>query len=176
MPSLCDRRKTMSITIEKVTTDSELREIAELADKIWHECFVGIISLGQIDYMVERFQSYNAMQAQVSSQGYTYLAVCEDGELCGYIAVKPEIDDRFFLSKLYLRSDKRGRGIGAEMLERVFEEGRALGKKRVYLTVNKHNDRAIAVYKKTGFEIVDEVVTDIGNGYVMDDYIFEYVL
>ena len=166
----------MSINIEKVTTDSELREIAELADKIWHECFVGIISLGQIDYMVERFQSYNAMQAQVSSQGYTYLAVCEDGELCGYIAVKPEIDDRFFLSKLYLRSDKRGRGIGAEMLERVFEEGRALGKKRVYLTVNKHNDRAIAVYKKTGFEIADEVVTDIGNGYVMDDYIFEYVL
>ena len=62
------------------------------------------------------------------------------------------------------------------MLERVFEEGRALGKKRVYLTVNKHNNRAIAVYKKTGFEIVDEVVTDIGNDYVMDDYIFEYKL
>ena len=166
----------MSITIEKVTTDSELREAAELADKIWHECFVGIISLGQIDYMVEKFQSYGTMLSQINEQGYYYLAVRDNGELCGYIAIKPESGDRLFLSKLYLRSDKRGRGIGAEMLERVFEEGRALGKERVYLTVNKHNDRAIAVYKKTGFEIVDEAVTDIGNGYVMDDYIFEYVL
>ena len=166
----------MSTAIEKVTTDSELREAAELADKIWHECFVDIISLGQIDYMVEKFQSYEAMQSQIKEQGYCYLAVRDKGELCGYIAVKPEKDDRFFLSKLYLRSDKRGRGIGSEMLERVFEEARASGKKRVYLTVNKHNDRAIAVYKKTGFEIVDEVVTDIGQGYVMDDYIFEYVL
>ena len=61
-------------------------------------------------------------------------------------------------------------------LEKVFEEGRAFGKKQVYLTVNKHNDHAIAVYKKTGFKVIDEVVTDIGNGYVMDDYIFGYDL
>lgn len=166
----------MSTVIEKVTTDNELHEVAELAEKIWHECFVGIISLGQIDYMVEKFQSYNAMREQIKVQGYTYLAVREDGELCGYIAIKPEKDDRLFLSKLYLRSDMRGKGVGTKMLERVFDEARTLGRKRVYLTVNKHNDRAIAVYMKTGFETVDEVVTDIGNGFVMDDYIFEYSL
>ena len=67
-------------------------------------------------------------------------------------------------------------GIGSAMLGRVFDEARACGKKSVYLTVNKHNDRAVAVYKKTGFELTDETVTDIGNGYVMDDYIFEYKL
>lgn len=166
----------MSTAIEKVTSDSELREVAELADKIWHECFTDIISLGQIDYMVEKFQSYKAMKEQTGSHDYVYLAVRENGELCGYIAIKPEKDDRLFLSKLYLRSDMRGKGIGSEMLERVFGEARKYGKKRVYLTVNKHNDRAIAVYKKTGFEIADETVTDIGNGYVMDDYIFEYKL
>lgn len=166
----------MDIVIEKADTDIELRSVAELADKIWHECFIGIISLGQINYMVEKFQSYEAMKEQTETQGYIYFAVRENGGLCGYTAIKPDSDDRLFLSKLYLRSDKRGRGIGAEMLGRVFDEARKLGKKRVYLTVNKHNDRAIAVYKKTGFEIVDEVVTDIGNGYVMDDYIFEYRL
>lgn len=166
----------MSTVIEKVTTDNELHEVAEIAEKIWHECFVGIISLGQIDYMVEKFQSYNAMREQIKVQGYTYLAVREDGELCGYIAFKPEKDDRLFLSKLYLRSDMRGKGVGTKMLERVFDEARTLGRKRVYLTVNKHNDRAIVVYMKTGFETVDEVVTDIGNGFVMDDYIFEYSL
>ncbi len=166
----------MSITIEKVTTDSELRDVAELADKIWHECFVDIISRGQIDYMVGKFQSYEAMTKQTAEQDYSYFAVREDDELCGYFAVKPENDERFFLSKLYLRSDKRGRGIASMMLKRVFEEAENCGKKKVYLTVNKHNDHAIEVYKKTGFVIAAEAVTDIGSGYVMDDYILEYAL
>lgn len=166
----------MAVTIKKVGSDTELKEVAELADKIWHECFTNIISLGQIDYMVDKFQSYKAMTKQIIDQDYSYFAVREEDELCGYIGAKPEKDDRFFLSKLYLRSDKRGRGIASEMLKKVFEEARNCGKKRVYLTVNKHNDHAIEVYKKTGFVIVDKVVTDIGNGYVMDDYIFEYVL
>ena len=161
----------MGLTIEKETTAAELLETAVLADEIWHECFVGMISDEQIDYMVEKFQSFYPMMKQVSEQNYSYFAVREDGELCGYICVKPEADERFFLSKLYLRSEKRGRGIASYMLERVFEEGRKAGKKRVYLTVNKHNDRAIGVYKNTGFEVIDEAVTDIGSGFVMDDYI-----
>ena len=166
----------MAVTIKKVSSDTELKEVAVLADEIWHECFVDIISLGQIDYMVEKFQSYKAMTKQIIDQDYSYYAVREDEELCGYLAVKPEKDNRFFLSKLYLRKDKRGRGIASMMLKKVFEEAKNSGKNRVYLTVNKHNDHAIEVYKKTGFVVADEAVTDIGNGYVMDDYIFEYIL
>ncbi|WP_037270696.1 GNAT family N-acetyltransferase [Ruminococcus flavefaciens] len=166
----------MAVTINKVSSNAELKEVAVLADSIWHECFVDIISEGQIDYMVEKFQSYEAMTDQISEQDYSYYAVRDEGELCGYIGMKPEKDERFFLSKLYLRSDKRGNGIASKMLKKVFEEARACGKKQVYLTVNKHNDHAIAVYKKVGFKIIDEVVTDIGNGYVMDDYIFGYDL
>lgn len=166
----------MSIEITKVKYLPELRRIAELADEIWHECFVGIISNGQIDYMVEKFQSLGAMTEQIENQGYTYFAVRDNSELCGYIGVKPEEDDRFFLSKLYLHKNSRGRGIASLMLAKVFDEARKTGKKRVYLTVNKHNDHAIAVYKKTGFVIVDTAVTDIGNNYVMDDFIMEYKL
>lgn len=42
----------------------------------------------------------------------------------------------------------------------------------VYLTVNKGNERAIKVYEKFGFIKTDSIVTDIGNGYVMDDYVY----
>ena len=162
--------------IERVTDSGRLHEVAELADKIWHECFTGIISNAQIDYMVGKFQSYEAMQEQVNEQWYSYFAVSDGDDLCGYFAVKPEADDRFFLSKLYLRSDKRGQGTASQMLGRVFEEARRLGKRSVYLTVNKHNSHAIAVYKKTGFKVIGEPVTDIGNGFVMDDYVMEYKL
>ncbi|MBR2284260.1 MAG: GNAT family N-acetyltransferase [Ruminococcus sp.] len=166
----------MAPEITKVKYMPELRSIAQLADSIWHECFVGIISEGQIDYMVDKFQSLEAMTEQIENQGYYYLAVRDGGELCGYIALKPEKDNRLFLSKLYLRSDKRGLGIGRAMLGRVFEEAAALGKDTVYLTVNKHNDHAVNVYKAAGFYEADTAVTDIGGGYVMDDYIMEYRL
>ncbi len=166
----------MAVEITKVKYLPELRRIAELADEIWHECFVGIISEGQIDYMVEKFQSLNAMTEQIENQNYSYFAVCDDDGLCGYIGVKPEADDRFFLSKLYLHKSRRGRGIASFMLSKVFDEARKAGKKRVYLTVNKHNDHAVEVYKKTGFSVTDTAVTDVGNNYVMDDFIMEYKL
>lgn len=163
----------MSVEIKKVKYYPELREIAALADIIWHECYGELLGQGQVNYMVEKFQSVDAMTEQIEKQGYTYLSVCDDEELCGYIGIKPEADDRLFLSKLYLHKDKRGRGIASAMLNCVFDEARKIGKKRVYLTVNKHNDHAIEVYKKTGFVIADKAVTDIGSGYVMDDYIME---
>ena len=43
----------------------------------------------------------------------------------------------------------------------------------MYLTVNKGNELAIRAYEGTGFETIDAVVTDIGEGFVMDDYIME---
>lgn len=166
----------MNVEIAKITTENELREVADLAEKIWHECFPEIISEEQICYMVEKYQSFDAMKRQTEHEDYRYLAVRDNGEICGYIGVKPETNDRFFLSKLYLRLDKRGRGIATIMLKKVFEEAALAGKNAVYLTVNKHNDHAIAVYKKTGFSVNDEIVTDIGSGFVMDDYVMEYKL
>ncbi|MDE6092332.1 MAG: GNAT family N-acetyltransferase [Ruminococcus sp.] len=161
------------VRIDKVETSEKLSEIAVLADEIWHEFFPVILSDSQIDYMVEKFQSYDAMKEQTESQGYSYFAVNEDDVLCGYIAVKPEKDNRLFLSKLYLKRDMRGKGIASEMFRRVFCEAEKAGKTSVYLTVNKYNDHAVSVYRKKGFEIIDSVVTDIGNGFVMDDYIME---
>ena len=167
----CFMEKIMAVEIKKVKYLPELRKVAELADEIWHEYFPCIITEAQIDYMVEKFQSLDAMCRQVEEQGYEYLVVYDDEDLCGYIGIKPEKDDRLFLSKLYLRSDKRGKGIASLMLDRVAEEAEALGKNSVYLTVNKHNDQAIAVYQKRGFEVSELVVTDIGSGFVMDDFV-----
>jgi len=162
--------------IIKIEDKNILSQIAVLADEIWHECFREILSKEQIDYMVEKFQSYNAMKNQIDNQNYTYFSVKNNNTLCGYFAVKPETDNRLFLSKLYLKQKARGQGIARKMLERVFEEALNFSKKKIYLTVNKYNSHAISVYKKVGFNIIGEPVTDIGNGYVMDDYIMEYIL
>ena len=43
----------------------------------------------------------------------------------------------------------------------------------IYLTVNKQNTVPIKVYQKFGFIIKEAIIIDIGNGFVMDDYIIE---
>jgi RimJ/RimL family protein N-acetyltransferase len=45
--------------------------------------------------------------------------------------------------------------------------------KSIDLTVNKYNTNSIKAYEKMGFEKIDSVVMDIGNGYVMDDYVMK---
>ena len=45
--------------------------------------------------------------------------------------------------------------------------------KSISLTVNKYNTDSIKAYEKMGFEKIDSVVMDIGNGYVMDDYVMK---
>jgi ribosomal protein S18 acetylase RimI-like enzyme len=96
--------------------------------------------------------------------------------LIGYCAIVPK-EGCALLSKLYVHIDFRGNGIARSLLEEV----KALccweyGLDKIQLTVNKHNDSAIAVYQKSGFVVVDSVNTDIGSGFFMDDYVMEFTL
>ncbi len=77
----------------------------------------------------------------------------------------------FKLHKLYLLPELHGRGLGSRLLQHVEHEVRVGGGCRLILTVNKRNARAIAAYRRNGFGIAECVVTDIGGGFVMDDYV-----
>ena len=47
------------------------------------------------------------------------------------------------------------------------------GARRLVFTVNKRNAKAIAVYERKWLCNVRSVITDIGGGFVMDDYVME---
>lgn len=62
------------------------------------------------------------------------------------------------------------------MMRKFIELCKLRNLNKIWLTVNKRNFRSIDVYKHFGFETVREEYTDIGAGYVMDDYIMELKL
>ena len=59
------------------------------------------------------------------------------------------------------------------MLAHVEQQALVRGLRAVRLNVNKYNTKSIAAYRKSGYEVIDTVVADIGRGYVMDDYIMQ---
>ena len=168
--------------IEKLTVyetenlQEKAAEIAALADEIWHEHFTPMIGGAQVDYMLAKFQSAKQIHTDIKKNEYVYFTARETGEnrLIGYCAAVPK-DGLLFQSKLYIHRDYRGKGIARAFFDEVTELCRwEYGYNKIRLTVNKNNDSAIAAYRKMGFETVDSVKTDIGEGFFMHDYVMEY--
>lgn len=146
---------------------NDIKELASLASSIWHEYWTCILTPEQIDYMVENFQSEKAIKNQIENENYTYYFIIKDGAKAGYFGISDK-KEYLFLSKLYLKKEYRHQGLGKKAFEKIKE---LANDKPIRLTVNKYNTNTINAYKKWGFEIIDAVVTDIGSGFVMDDFI-----
>ena len=125
--------------------------------------------------MTQKFQSAAAIAEQTEKENYIYFFIADGDREIGYCAVRP-LEDSLFLSKLYLEEECRGRGVGQRALAQVCAVAKRLALPRVWLTVNRGNARAIRAYEKFGFVRTDSTVTDIGGGYAMDDYIYEYAV
>ena len=152
----------------RVKNNDDIKVLAKLTSEIWHEYWPIILSSEQIDYMVEKFQSEEAITEQIKNENYQYYFINRNGENVGYVGISPK-EEYLFLSKLYLKKEFRHLGFGRKTIAALKD----FGFKKIRLTVNKYNKNTIDAYFKYGFKIIDSVVSDIGNGFVMDDYIME---
>lgn len=162
------------IVLEPVeNTDLNIAEMAEFAASIWREYWTSILPEGQAEYMIEKFQSKEAMKRQVESENYSYFYIVADGNRAGYTGLSCR-DGYLFLSKLYILKDFRHQHVATRAFPFIVDFAKKHGYDRVVLTVYKGNVNAIRAYEKLNFRKTDATVTDIGSGYVMDDYIMEY--
>ena len=162
--------ETADVTFE-VIGSSRLSHVQELAHIIWPKVYPGIISHEQIDYMLRLRYDLDVLTADVESRGICYALIEQQNQVVGYVAFEPRPDlEEAFLHKLYLLPEAAGKGAGAAALNWVSEQVSALGLKRLRLFVNKRNAPAVRAYLRNGFVFEQDVVTDIGNGFVMDDF------
>jgi GNAT superfamily N-acetyltransferase len=163
--------RSPDLCVVPVTRPEQVAAVAALAHEIWYEFYVPLIGLAQVDYMVEKFQSAPAIQAQLE-QGYEYFLVQRDAAPVGYCAIQEQPGGALFLSKFYLHRSVRGSGTGRRFMEFIEGLARGRGLSTLWLTVNKGNP-SVQVYRRLGFRIAADLVKDIGGGFVMDDYRME---
>ena len=153
--------------------DSEtVRKLSDFAGKIVREHFDPIIGPEQNSYMIARFQSAEAIHGQIATGGYRYYIVESGEDWAGFIAFYPR-GERMYLSKFYLNQAFRGRGIAGKMFGFIREQTVKEGLSAIFLNVSRFNSDVISVYHHFGFHCVRMEQNDIGNGFIMDDYVME---
>jgi ribosomal protein S18 acetylase RimI-like enzyme len=163
------------VTFEKATTE-DIPLIQELARKIWHQYYPGVISLEQINYMLPMMYSTPVIYSELIAQ-VTYELVMHNQKSVGYLSYQYEENkSRIKLNKLYLLPEYHGQGIGQDMLIHIKEMSQQYNANQIYLTVNKNNKKAIKAYEKFGFILSESIINDIGDGHVMDDFIMTFDL
>ena len=153
----------------------DVSAIVDLARTTWLDAYADFISPEQIDYMLAQRYDYAHLCAETEDPQKWLHQAHVDGVLAGFAACEIHKGE-FKLDKLYIHPAMQRKGIGAALIEHAAAIAREQGFSAMILAVNKQNEQAIHAYTRYGFHVRDKTVTDIGNGFVMDDYVMEKTL
>ncbi|MBL0225910.1 MAG: GNAT family N-acetyltransferase [Geobacteraceae bacterium] len=151
--------------------ESDIDMLIPLAYRIWHAHYPEIISVEQIDYMLERGYTRQVILDEIHNQGVIWLTIKSGDSMIGFAALGPHAPGVMKLHKLYLLPEHHGTGIGARALAEVERIARLNAASALVLNVNRHNTKAIRAYERAGWQVAETVVVDIGNGFAMDDFV-----
>jgi N-acetylglutamate synthase-like GNAT family acetyltransferase len=157
--------------ILRKATLEDIPIIQEIAEEAWRPTYGPILTEEQTLYMIPMMYATEVLVPQIAL--FSVLEV--DGVAIGYCAFEKQTDTEGKLHKLYLRPSLKQKGAGSFIIKQIRDIARLMGLSSIYLNVNKQNS-AVDFYLKKGFIKERELVLDIGNGYVMDDYVMRLML
>ena len=164
----------------RLAQQHELPILEKLARAIWPDTYASIISAEQIDYMLNWMYSTAKLQEQLQ-QGHEFYLLSDKGTDLGFVALEwlqPDHSNTraiIKINKLYVLPQVQQKGLGSALIFKAIERAKQTKVSKLILQVNKANS-AQYFYKKLGFVVQKEWMFDIGNGFVMDDYIMELSL
>lgn len=79
-----------------------------------------------------------------------YCNIIVDNKIAGCLLLTDK-DNDILLDEIYLEEEYRNRGIGTNIIKEVISKNDT-----IYLWVYKENKRAITLYKKLGFNVIEE--------------------
>ncbi len=171
-------------------TPDDFPAIERIARLTWPDTFGGILSTRQIEYMLDRMYRPEALADQVA-QGHVFHLLLDAAQPTrtpyireaatryrpvGYVSHQVDyLPGTTKIHKLYVLPAVQGRGFGKALIDRVEGRARRAGQSTLRLDVNYQNP-AVDFYQRLGFVRLDRFDTDIGNGYLMEDWRMEKAL
>jgi GNAT superfamily N-acetyltransferase len=145
--------------------------VQRLAREIWHRYYPSIVSVAQIEYMLERGYSHEALLRFVEEPDAGLALAGTPDDAIGFAAWYRVDATTSKLDKLYVQPQLHGKGIGRALIEHVGARAKAAGCGSLTLNVNRGNTPAIRAYERCGFTVRARGDFPIGGGFVMEDFI-----
>ena len=158
----------------------ELNILEKLAHAIWPSTYSDIISAAQIEFMLSWMYAEQTLQSQFD-QGHEFYILSEQNSDLGFLALEwittntNNKQQLLKINKLYILGQQQNKGFGKALIQKAIQRASKTNVSEIILQVNKAN-KAKDFYAHLGFQIKEEAIFDIGNGFVMDDYIMSYKL
>jgi ribosomal protein S18 acetylase RimI-like enzyme len=147
--------------------------INDLALKTWYNTYDKILSEEQIKYMLDMMYSLTAITEQIAVKGHHFLLLSEGENYLGFASYEVNyLSGVTKLHKLYVLPETQGRGAGRLLISKIEEAAASNGNDTVSLNVNRYNP-AVNFYLNNGYVKTGEEDINIGNGYLMEDFIME---
>lgn len=151
-----------------LANQSHIDTISELAHTIWNAHYVPIIGQEQVDYMLDQMYNKENLTLQLEINKHQFYLIHSHSQCVGFISVSTINQKDYFLHKFYIHKHESKKGIGTKCLDKLSE---LIKPQSITLTVNRQNYKSINFYFKNGFTIDRVEDFDIGNGYVMNDFV-----
>ena len=142
--------------------------INRLAILVWNQYYIDIISQNQINYMLDLMYSPKNLSEKIINKNEDFYLIQKQNNYIGFLSVQNKKENSWFLNKFYINQDFASNGFGSKILNELTE---MWSKEKLRLTVNRQNFKSINFYFKNGFKIDHVEDFDIGNGYVMNDFV-----
>ncbi|KOP38024.1 N-acetyltransferase [Flavobacterium sp. WLB] len=151
---------------------SDIKTIQEITNITWPITYGEILTKEQLDYMLDLFYSEEALAKQIENKEQLFYLISDSESTIGFIGIEHNYKNEALtkIHKIYLLPETQGKGYGKIVFESIEKLALENNSAALLLNVNRFNT-ALNFYKKLGFEIKETVDIEIGNGYLMEDYV-----
>ncbi|WP_294962208.1 GNAT family N-acetyltransferase [uncultured Flavobacterium sp.] len=156
-------------------TEASIEDIAKIQEIVhitWPITYGEILTKEQLDYMLDLIYSDEALSKQIQNKEQLFYMISDADSVIGFIGIEHNYKEKAItkIHKIYLLPQTQGKGYGKIVFGEIGTMALENNSKELLLNVNRFNT-ALNFYKKLGFEIKETLDTEIGNGYLMEDYV-----
>ncbi len=150
---------------------SDLSAVKALLRTSWHATYDGTYGAEKVRQITDEWHSLDALTANLEKPWSEFL-VADSGEALHGVAFASQSSEDFTtIHQLYVAPDALGQGIGAQLLQEVFEAFPEA--KSFRLEVDEANEKAIGFYEHFGFAEVSRTANCGKDGSNMPAIVME---
>ena len=161
---------------------SDAQLLADLAARTFSEAFAADNTPEDMSAYLAQAFTHESLATGLADPKATFLLASVEGEAAGYAKLYQGEPPRSVtgenpieLARIYVLQKWLGGGVGRQLMQRCVDEARASGSRVLWLGVWQRNPRALAFYRKWGFETVGEQIFRLGSD-AQTDWVMQLAL